>query len=506
MWGDFDLLGPVLSLAGVATLIIIWDILPTGRLLPRPQGVPLLVFGLVGPALASMWAVSLLVRDERGFIFHGAVVIDDFSYFFIFFFAAIAATIILASQDYAKRFGQYESEYVAIVLLATAAMTLLASSRDLILIFICLETAAISQYILAALNKDDRSTEAGMKYLLLGATSSAVILFGMSYLFGLTGTTRLVAPPGELSIATAIADGGEGIRGGLVLAVVFLITGLGFKMAVVPFQMWVPDVYEGSPAPVAAFLSVASKGAAFAVVLRIFFEGLPSEIIRSDWADIFAIVAAISMTVGNVLALQQSNIKRLLGYSSIAQAGYLMVGLAAVSAAGGLSLGASGVIFFLAAYVFTNLGAFIVVIAISDRTGSDLISTYAGLARRAPLLAAALAFAMISLTGIPPTAGFVAKLYIFNAAVQSDLIWLVVIAVLNSVISAFYYIKVAGTMYLGEPPSVEAIATSPAVKLALAAAVVGIVFVGVAPAPLLDAAKSAAEVFGGGPGAVLGTR
>lgn len=497
MWSDFDLLGPVLALAVVATVIVIWDFLPTGRPLPKAEGTPLLIAGLLGPLVAVLWAVSLLARDESGFIFHGAVVIDDFSYFFVFFFAAIAAAILLASQDYARRFGQYQSEYVAIVLFATAAMMLLASSRDLILVFICLETTAISQYILAALNKDERSTEAGMKYLLLGATASAVILYGMAFLFGITGTTRLVAPEGELSIASVIAERGDEVRPALILAVVFLIAGLGFKMAVVPFQMWVPDVYEGSPAPVAAFLSVASKGAAFAVVLRIFFDGLPAEVISADWANIFAIVAAISMTVGNVLALQQSNIKRLLGYSSIAQAGYLMVGLAAISAAdGGLSLGASGVIFFLAAYVFTNLGAFIVVIAISDRTGSDLIADHAGLSRRAPLLAGALAFAMVSLTGIPPTAGFVAKLYVFNAAVQSDLIWLVVIAVLNSVVSAFYYIKVAGIMYLGEPASLERIATSLPVKIALAAAVIGIIAVGVAPSPLIEAARNAADVFG----------
>ena len=211
---------------------------------------------------------------------------------------------------------------------------------------------------------------------------------------------------------------------GLLLATVFLVAGLGFKMAVVPFQMWVPDVYEGAPTPVAAFLSVASKAAAFAIVLRIFFEGLAAESIRGDWSDVFAIVAAVSMTLGNLFAIVQTSMKRLLGYSSIAQAGYFMVGLAAVTAAEGLSLGASSVLFFIAAYALTNLGAFIAVIAISDRGGSDRIADYAGLARRAPWLAGALALALVSLTGIPPTAGFVAKLYIFNTAVESGLVWL----------------------------------------------------------------------------------
>jgi NADH-quinone oxidoreductase subunit N len=275
-----------------------------------------------------------------------------------------------------------------------------------------------------------------------------------------------------------------------------LIAGLGFKMAVVPFQMWVPDVYQGAPAPVGAFLSVASKAAAFAVVLRIFYEGMSSEVISDSWSDTFAIVAAVSMTAGNLLAMVQTNVRRLLGYSSIAQAGYILVGIAAISAAdGGLSTGASSVLFFMGAYAVTNLAAFIVVIAISARLGTDEIADYAGLGRRAPLLAAALAFALVSLTGIPPTAGFVAKVYIFNAAVESDLIWLVVFAVLNSVASAFYYLRVAGIMFTGEPKSTESVQTTNALKLALMVAVAGILFVGVVPSPLLDAARDAAAIF-----------
>jgi NADH-quinone oxidoreductase subunit N len=493
---DLDRIGPVLAMASVATLILIWDFLPHGKLLPASRGKPLLVVALLGPAIAALWALSLLSRDEAGFSFANSVVLDDVSFFFFFLFAAIAGAIILSSQDYAERFGDYEAEFYALVLYASAAMLLLAASRDLVLIFVALETTSITQYIMSALLRDERSTEAGFKYLLLGATASAVILYGMAFLFGLTGTTRLVAPDGEISIASVIADRGDDMRAGLVMATVFLIAGLSFKMAVVPFQMWAPDVYEGAPAPVAAFLSVASKAAAFAVVLRVFFEGLAGDTIRGDWADIFAVLAAISMTVGNVFALLQTNIKRLLGYSSIAQAGNFMVGLAAVSAAeGGLSLGASGVLFFIATYALTNLGAFIVVIAISGRTGSDQIADYAGLAKRSPLLAAALGFGLVSLTGIPPTAGFIAKLYIFNAAIESDLVWLVLIAVLNSVISAFYYLRVVRLMYMDEPSSTESIPVSAALKLALGIAVVGIIFVGVVPSPLLHAAKDAAAVF-----------
>ncbi len=497
MLDDLDRLGPVLVMAGVAALILLWDLLPRGRPLPRARGRALMVFSLLGPAGAAVWALTLLLRDQRGFAFASSMVLDDFSFFFIFLFAAIVAAVILSAQDYTRRFAGNEPEFVALLLIATGAMMLLASSRDLVLIFISLEVTSVSQYIMAALNRDERSSEAGLKYLLLGATASAVILYGMALLFGLTGTTRLVAPPGEPSIAAVVADRGSEMKAGLVMALVFLIGGLGFKTAVVPFQMWVPDVYEGAPTPVAAFLSVASKAAGFAVILRIFFDGLPAEIASSDWRVIFAVVSAISMTLGNVVALAQSNIKRLLGYSSIAQAGYLMVGVAAVAGENGFSTGGSGVLFFIAAYALTNLGAFFAVTAISDRLNSDFIPDYAGLGRRAPLLAGGLGVALVSLTGIPPTAGFVAKLYIFNAAVQADLVWLVVIAVLNSVVSAFYYLRIAGSMFLGEPQSVAPMRPSYPVRLALAVAVVGTLVVGVVPTPLLNASRDAAKVFTG---------
>jgi NADH-quinone oxidoreductase subunit N len=496
MADDLDKLAPVLAMGIVAALILIWAVLPRMASLPRPRGLPLTIVALLGPIVASLWMASLLARDETGTAFDYSMVVDDFSAFFTFVFAGVSAAILLASRGDSKRVGNREAEFSALVLFAAAGMMLLAASRDLILIFIALELTSISQYIMAGLNRDEKSSEAGLKYLLLGATASAVILYGMAFLFGLTGTTRLVAPEGELSIATAIADGGDDLRAGLVLSIVFLIAGLGFKMSVVPFQMWAPDVYEGSPTPVAAFLSVASKAAAFSVALRIFFEGLSSETISNDWADIFAIVAAVSMFVGNVMALGQSNIKRLLGYSSIAQAGNFMVGLAAISAAdGGFALGASGVLFFVATYAFTNLAAFIAVIAISDRLGSDQIADYAGIGRRAPFLAGALGLAFISLTGIPPLAGFWAKLYVFNAAIESDLVWLVVIGALNSVISAFYYLRVTGIMFSRDPADRAPISAPPALLLPLAVAAGGVILFGVVPSPLIDAARNAAEVL-----------
>jgi NADH-quinone oxidoreductase subunit N len=496
MLPDIDRLGPELVLMVSAGLIILADLalregMPTTR-----RGAILACGSLVGIVGAVAWAVSLVLRDRQGTAFHGSLVVDNFSLFFMFLFLGVAILVILASIDYGQRFARYQGEYYALILLATSGMMLLAGGRDLIAIFVALELTAISQYVMAALLKDTRSSEAGLKYLLLGAISTAVLLYGMAFLFGLSGTTKLIAPPGEPSIAAAVAGADANLRGALVLSMVLLAAGLAFKTAVVPFQMWVPDVYEGSPTPVAAFLSVASKAAGFAVVLRIFYDGLSAPFISSDWSNLFAAVAAISMTVGNVTALMQTNIKRLLGYSSIAQAGNIMVGIAAISAASGnFALGAGGVVFFLGTYAFTNLGAFIAVIAISSRVGSDAIADYAGMARRSPLLALALALCLISLTGIPPTAGFVAKVYIFNTAVQSDLVWLVIVAVLNSVVAAYYYLRVVGQMYLVPPAQEERVPVSWSLGASLGVAALGVLVIGIIPTPLISAAERAVSVF-----------
>jgi NADH-quinone oxidoreductase subunit N len=255
-------------------------------------------------------------------------------------------------------------------------------------------------------------------------------------------------------------------------------------------------VYQGSPAPVAAFLSVGSKAAAFAVVLRIFYEGFGTDtFVAHDWKIMFAVLAAITMTVGNIMALRQTNVRRLLGYSSIAQAGNFLVGLAAISAADGTQFGASGVVFFLATYAFTNLGAFFAVIAISNRTGSDEIEDYAGVARRAPVAAAVLTFCLLSLTGLPPTAGFWAKLYVFNAGVRADLVWLVIIAVMNTVVSAFYYLGVARQMYTGAAGSEEPLDTPALSQGMLVAAATGVALFFVFPFPLIEAAQRAVNSF-----------
>ena len=485
---DIVRFGPELSLLIAAGLIVVADVtLPIKT--ARERRIVALLLALSGIVASVGWSLALIITDERGDAFEGLLVVDDFSLFFNFLFVGIAAVIILASVDLLQR-SPFQSEYIALVLTSTVGMMLMASTVDLIAIFAALELQAISFYVLVAFPKDGRSSEAALKYLLLGAVSTALTLYGMAYLFGLSGSTNLN------DIASFVADADSGTRSALVLAAVFLAAGLGFKMAVVPFQMWVPDVYQGAPTPVTAYLSVASKAAGFAVVMRIFVVAMGEGLISSDWSNMFAAIAAISMTIGNVAALMQSDIKRMLGYSSIAQAGTFLIGLAAVAAEDPqLLLGTSSVVFFLGTYAFTNLGAFIAVIAISNKIRSDQISDYAGVARRSPWLAAGLAVCLISLTGIPPTAGFWGKFWVFNAAVRADIVWLALIGVLNSVISAYYYIGVVLRMYTQEPATEEAFQPSPYLGFALAAAVLGLVAVGLYPEPLLDASESAAAVF-----------
>jgi NADH-quinone oxidoreductase subunit N len=330
---------------------------------------------------------------------------------------------------------------------------------------------------------------------LLGAVASAVLLFGMALVFGFTGKTQL----GEIAQAIqGLSLSGVLASPGLILGMVLMIAGFGFKIAAVPFHMWVPDVYEGAPTPITAYLSVASKSAGFAIILRVFYSafGLPSWL-SLDWGLIFAVLAAIGMTLGNIIALPQTNIKRMLGYSSIAQAGYLMVGLATVGFSPAADIvGRSGLLFFLASYALTNLGAFIAIIAISSKLDSDLIGDYSGMGRRAPLLALALTLCLISLIGMPPAAGFMAKFYIFSGAVQHGLLWLVVIAVINSVISAYYYLRVVKVMWLGEPASKGKVPSSWALRLALSLSCLGVLLLGIIPAYGMRLAEMAASIFG----------
>jgi NADH-quinone oxidoreductase subunit N len=481
------LISPEISLLATAVLVILLD------LFVRRKSI-LAIVGLIGLAVSFGLTIHLWSGAEQA-IFANMFVVDKFALFFKLLFPVMSALVILASSDYVSKFQDFQGEYYALVLLSTLGMMLISAATDLISIFVALELISISLYALVGFLKDAKSTEASLKYMLLGAIASAILLYGMAFVFGFTGKTQL----GDIAAAIKnLSISGVSAAPGLMLGLVLLIVGFGFKIAAFPFQMWVPDVYEGAPTPVTAYLSVASKAAGFAIILRIFYTSFsfPSWL-SHDWGMIFAVLAAIGMTVGNIVAIPQTNIKRMLAYSSIAQAGYLILGIATMGFTPLMSqpLGQSSLMFFLAGYAVTNLGAFIAVVAISNKVGSDRISDYDGVLKRSPMLGLALTLCLISLTGIPPTAGFLAKFYIFSSAVQHGLLWLVIIAVLNSVISAYYYLRVVKVMWFNEPKFDGNVPTTFSLRAALLICCIGVILLGILPYGM-NLANSAAKMFG----------
>ena len=483
---NLALFRPELTLAVTAILVILLDLFTERKKL-------LALVSIIGLAVSAVFTITMWGTFESAF--YNMLAVDSFALFFKLLFLGIVALVILASTDYVSKFERYRGEYYALLLLSALGMMLMAATKELISVYISLELASISLYALSGFLKDKKSSEASLKYLLLGAMSSAILLYGMALVFGTTGETQLdkiFAAVQGMSLST-VSD-----NPALILGIVLLIAGFGFKIAAFPFHMWVPDVYEGAPTPVVAFLSVGSKAAGFAVILRVFYSSFGgSDWLMSNWGAIFAILAAIGMFWGNLTALPQTNIKRMLGYSSIAQAGYLMIGLAALGAAPFAPvLSESGVLFFLTGYALANLGAFAAIIAISNKTGSDEINDFSGMIKRAPVLTLALSLSLISLIGMPPAAGFIAKFYIFSGAVHSGLLWLVILAVLNSVISAYYYLRVVKVMWFGTPASEEKVTSSGALRLAVLISSIGVLFLGVYPQPVIDLARTAARMLG----------
>ena len=487
---NLELFVPELILAAFAIAVIMID------LFLQRKGL-LVVTSLIGIVASAAFTIAIWRGAWEGApqaIFNNMLAVDDFAIFFKLLFLGIAVLVILASVDYTAKLARFKGEYYALVLLSTLGMMLMAATTELISIYIALELTSISLYVLAGFLKDSKSTEASLKYLLLGAIASAVLLYGMALVFGVTGKTQL----GEIAqVIQAISLQTTLANPALILGIILLVAGFGFKIAAIPFHMWVPDVYEGAPTPITAYLSVGSKAAGFAVILRVFYSAFGSpEWLSQNWGLIFAVLAALGMTLGNITALPQTNIKRMLGYSSIAQAGYIMVGLATMGVSSVTNtLGVSGVLFFLVAYAVANMGAFIAIIAISNKIDSDLIHDYSGMSKRAPLLSLALTLCLISLIGMPPAAGFMAKFYIFSAAVQQGLLWLVIIAVLNSVVSAYYYLRVAKKMWFGEPASEEKVPSSAALRVALIISSIGVLLLGIIPGAVMKLAEAAARMF-----------
>ena len=374
--------------------------------------------------------------------------------------------------------------YYALIAVATLGASLMSAASDLIMVFVAVETTSISLYMLAGfLRNDDRSAESGLKYFLFGAFTSAIMLFGFSLLYGFSGQTNIYL------IASGLTSGQIEVAPALV-ALLLVVVGFGFKISAVPFHFWTPDVYEGAPTPITAFISVGSKAASFALLLRFFMAVFPGY--DSLWVNLLAVSAVVTMTLGNIVALWQKNVKRLLAYSSIAQAGYALIGVVAISAQNGAGMAA--VIFYMFMYTLTNVGAFAVVILAARATGSEQIADLAGLSRRSPWLALAMTVSLLSLGGIPPAAGFFGKFFLFNAAVDSGFVWLALVGVINAIIALYYYLMVVKVMYVDRSASEDQpIAVAGAYRWALLVTTLGVIFLGVVASPVYNWALQASQ-------------
>jgi NADH-quinone oxidoreductase subunit N len=440
----------------------------------------LLLAGLVG--LTFLYSFALMPVD--GTFFHGMYRLDAFALFFKQLFLLATAFVLLMGAEFSERIETGVAEFYALVLLAATGMLLIASVNDFILLFVALELVTITFYILTSfLRRQVQSLEAGTKYLVLGALSSGFTVYGIAYIFGTTGTTNFSTLNAQLSTSNIQPTAA------FTLGMLVVLTGLGFKIASVPFQMWVPDVYQGAPTPVTAFLATGSKAAGFVLLLRVMLAGLLP--VKLVWMPLLLVLAGATLAYGNLGAVSQRNIKRLLGYSSIGHAGYLLMGLAAVNATG-----ASAVLFYLVQYVFTTLCAFLVIVAV----GGDEINSYNGLGRRSPLLGVALFMAMASLAGVPPLSGFFGKLQLFMAVMERAAVdWryyvLAGIGAAAVVVSLYYYFNVARAIYIERAGDESPVRVSVGMRLALWGCMAAMIGLGMWPRPLVEAAQKAVTMF-----------
>jgi NADH-quinone oxidoreductase subunit N len=423
------------------------------------------------------------------------MVLDPYALFFKFIFALTTIFIILFSLISPDLTTSKLGEYITITLGVCLGAFFMAAATNMLMMYLSLELVSLSSYILTGYRKRDTiSNEAALKYIVYGGVSSGIMVYGMSLLYGLTGSLNIytigqrlaMSPPYNLT---------------LFLALLFTLAGFGYKIASVPFHFWTPDVYQGAPTPVTAFLSVASKAAGFAMMARFFYSGMVSGPVAGTWEtmkgtdylSLLAIISAVTMSFGNIVAIWQDNVKRLMAYSSIAHAGYVLMGVVLLSGSG-----LKAMMFYIGVYLFMNLGAFIIIIALSKELGSEEIADYRGLGWRSPFLAVAMSVFLFSLTGIPPMAGFVGKVYLFAAAIDRELYWLAVVGVLNSVVSLYYYAKIVKTMFLDQAPAgASAFTPSPAYTLLVLALLVPTLFLGVYWAPLANFAEQSTTLFKG---------
>lgn len=478
---DFNwlIISPLLHVAVLCLLVLCIDII-----WPKNRGKRASYVALIGTAI-GLWLTMRLWNTEPITGFGGMVFLDNYALFFNLLFLTGTGLTIFISSEFLEREDAGRSEYYVLILAATLGMMLMAAGADLIVIFLGLELMSLALYILVGFFRQRKeSNEASLKYLLLGAFATGFLLYGIALIYGATGTTNL------REIELALAQGRENSHLMLLGGVALLIVGFAFKVSAVPFHMWAPDVYQGAPTAITAFMSAGPKAAGFAVFFRVLYAALGD--LSGNWSQAIWLLAALTMTVGNLGALSQRNIKRMLAYSSVAHAGYVLVAVVAAN-----ERGVAGGMFYLMAYTLMNIGAFGVVVVLGRRGDEHLeITSYSGLGFRHPGLGLAMTLFMVSLAGLPPTAGFIGKFQIFSAAVESGYIWLTVIAVLNSLVSVYFYLGVVVSMYMR--PSIgqaHEVSMSPFSRVALIVASLGTLYIGLAPTGLLRMAKQAVSAL-----------
>jgi NADH-quinone oxidoreductase subunit N len=478
---DLRLLAPELVITLTGLLVLVLDFLVRSR--NRDW---LGVVGLVGIGVALALVLTRPMGAGRVLAFSGLHIVDGYAAFFKIVFLVSAAIVVLLALRPIQEQGMHPGEFLALVLFATLGTMLMVSAADLLSLFVGIETLSVCTYALCGfLKREQRSTEGALKYLLMGSFSTSVLLYGMALLYGLAGSTNLEVIARAASMAKLSNPA-------LMMAMVLLVAGFGFKIAAVPFHMYLPDMYEGAPTPVVAFMAGAAELAGLGVLVRVFLSAIPA--LQVDWAVLLWVVAVMTMTIGNLVAIAQANIKRMLAYSTIAQMGYLLIGLIVAS-----QTGVTAVLFHSLAYACMTIGAFGMVVLLQRGAGQgEQIDDFSGLAQRSPLAAGVMLIFLLSLTGIPPTAGFVGKLLLFGAAIEAGYVWLAIIAVVNSAISLFYYMRVAVAMYMREVPAQGiGLSTSPALSVALFLAAGLTLLLGLFPGLLLEMARaSAAGIIG----------
>ena len=477
-----EILLPDINLQAIAPQIILvvfaCVILLLDAIFPRFSKTYLAFLAILGTFFS--FRATILCWGRKEYVFHEMMVIDNFSMFFNFIFLIGTALTILISTGYMNREKFGHGEYYSLILFATSGMMFMASGVDLIMIFLGLEIMSIAIYILAGFEKKNPvSNESALKYFLLGAFATGFLLYGIALLYGVTGSTKLKA------ISQALDHSSGSVSPLFYIGAGLLLIGFSFKIATVPFHMWVPDVYQGAPTAITAFMSAGVKAAAFAAFFRVVQTALAS--IQPDLTVVLWVLAVLTMTVGNVVAIAQDNIKRMLAYSSIAHAGYILIGLVASN-----EIGTSGLLFYLLSYTLMNIGAFAVVIFLSKKEDEAVnLSDYAGIGFKYPVLALCMTIFMVSLSGIPPTAGFVGKFYIFSAAVKANYIGLVVIGALNSAVSVFYYFRVIVMMYMKEPEKERVeLMVSPSLAAAILCCALGVILLGIFPSAALHITRA----------------